>query len=115
MGSYAVKVIFKIAPATGNLPEECVAFIVSDLSSFPNYTCYAHVGQHGEASPEFFNECREATSDEWQELYNELVSIGYLPIIMNSKECWVNWKPFDRYPWLTHEITEREMGLPYDE
>jgi len=85
METYAVKVIFKIAPATGNLPEECVAFIVSDLSSFPNYTCYAHVGQHGEASPEFFNKCREATSDEWQELYNELVSIGYLPIIVNSE------------------------------
>mgnify|MGYP005827358275 CR=1 FL=1 len=109
MQSEAVKVVFKVTPW-----DECIAFILDDLSSFPNYTCYMHVGQHGEASPAFFDECREATVEEWQDLYNELREIGYSPIIKNSVASWGGGEA-DRTPWLKRHITDQEMVLPYNE
>jgi hypothetical protein len=38
---------------------------------------YQHVGQHGGASPELINELEKAHFNEYQDLANELLSIGY--------------------------------------
>lgn len=49
---------------------------------FPEATCqrgnimsYQHIGQHGEASLEFYNETKPAKKDEYAELYAELKGI----------------------------------------
>ena len=41
--------------------------------------CYAHLGQHCECSVAFIKEsCKEATEDEYKELFNELTNkVGY--------------------------------------
>ena len=39
--------------------------------------CYAHIGQHSQCSQEWFNECKQATPEEYESLAKELESIGY--------------------------------------
>ena len=39
--------------------------------------CYSHVGQHSSAHPDYANESREATPEEYNDLKEELESIGY--------------------------------------
>jgi hypothetical protein len=51
-----------------------------DLVSKEIYlNCYSHVGQHSICSQSFLREnCRKATKEEYQELFNELEnSVGY--------------------------------------
>jgi len=73
------RVIFKITPATKMFPvEECIAFFPDELVSVGAYiSSYMHVGQHGEASISFMEECRPAGDGEYEELKKELESIGY--------------------------------------
>ena len=40
-----------------------------------NVVCYAHYGQHGEATPGYLEECRQATPAEYAELHAELTGI----------------------------------------
>ena len=48
-------------------------------------TCYAHIGRHSACSPGYARECREATETEYQDLKNELQSLGYnLEVIENT-------------------------------
>ena len=44
-----------------------------------NLTTYAHIGQHSAICPEYVNitKCEEATKEEYQDLKEELESIGY--------------------------------------
>ncbi|MFN5417955.1 MAG: hypothetical protein ACK5B9_12930 [Flavobacteriia bacterium] len=43
-----------------------------------NKLSYSHIGQHSECSQEYANESREATKEEYLELYKELTNIvGY--------------------------------------
>lgn len=42
------------------------------------FSCYAHLGQHSTCSQSFLAEnCKKASHKEYQELFNELESIGY--------------------------------------
>ncbi len=42
------------------------------------FNSYAHIGQHSEACEEYIAECRNATPEEYKELFNELENqIGY--------------------------------------
>lgn len=43
------------------------------------FECYAHLGQHSTCSESFLREnCREATKEEYQDLFNELTNlVGY--------------------------------------
>jgi hypothetical protein len=41
------------------------------------FNSYAHIGQHSDACEEYISECRNATEDEYKDLFNELESIGY--------------------------------------
>lgn len=65
------RVIFKMSDG------ECVAFLLDCPANYGNVLSYMHVGQHGEASLEFFRECRLATEEEYKDLREELESIGY--------------------------------------
>lgn len=49
-------------------------------------TCYAHIGQHSACSPEYANQCKQATKTQYTDLYNELISIGYNIEIISKKE-----------------------------
>jgi hypothetical protein len=40
--------------------------------------CYQHIGQHGAIHPDYADESREATPDEYKDLKKELEDIGYL-------------------------------------
>lgn len=47
---------------------------------------YEHIGQHGEASIEFFRECISASPQEYAELKNELENLcGYNLEILSNK------------------------------
>jgi hypothetical protein len=61
----------------------------TNISPFTK-TCYSHIGQHSACSPEYANESREATPEEYADLKAELESIGYDLQIMNSKRPAIN-------------------------
>ena len=65
------RVIFKMSDG------ECVAFLLDCPAYYGNVLSYMHIGQHGEASLEFFRECELATEEEYKDLREELESIGY--------------------------------------
>lgn len=58
---------------------------IADLSG--NMTSYAHIGQHSAMSPDYLRDTTPAREDEYRELLDELVSIGYDPKIRRR----VNW------------------------
>jgi hypothetical protein len=47
-------------------------------------TCYAHVGQHSGCSKEYVKQCTPATFDQYQNLLEELISIGYSVTVLNK-------------------------------
>lgn len=49
-------------------------------------TCYAHVGQHSSCAPEYAQESREATPDEYVDLKAELEGRGYKLNVLNGTE-----------------------------
>lgn len=51
---------------------------VTPLAYFPKEgTCYAHIGQHSECSPEYVANLEKATPEQYADLKDELESIGY--------------------------------------
>lgn len=73
------KVIYKTTP-----DGEPIAFILDCPCLGANIMSYMHVGQHGEASYAFYKECRNATIEDYQELHDELKSIGYKPVALQK-------------------------------
>jgi len=41
------------------------------------YDSYSHIGQHSQCSIEYVSQCKEAHLGDSDDLYNELVNIGY--------------------------------------
>jgi len=74
------RVIFKMTPVRpkhDELESECIAFLL-DVDASPGWIMsYMHVGQHGEASIGFFNDCKLATPEQYADLMWELDDIGY--------------------------------------
>jgi hypothetical protein len=49
---------------------------IADVSH--NKMSYSHIGQHSSCSLDYVKECRKASQEEYQELFNELEnSVGY--------------------------------------
>jgi hypothetical protein len=48
-------------------------------------SCYSHIGQHSGCAPEYYKDLPLATKDEYQELHDELISIGYKLKVLDSK------------------------------
>ena len=77
----------KAAPSRDVEPETPVLFRVSSgeiTAVFPSepanryaITCYAHIGQHGACTLEWYGTTRAAKPDEYASLARELESIGY--------------------------------------
>lgn len=59
------------AEITAVFPEHSWSGVDSDM------TCYAHVGQHGACSIEWYHSTRRATPPEYAPLKRELESLGY--------------------------------------
>ena len=64
-----VKVIFRKADG------EIIAFFPELNANFGNILSYMHIGQHGEASYEFYLSTKKAEEEEYQALFNELKNI----------------------------------------
>lgn len=74
------RVVFKYDKGT----KDVVAFF-PDQRFGTNIMSYAHVGQHSEASLEYARECKPCkNADDYKELYDELVSIGYNLKVVNK-------------------------------
>lgn len=55
---------------------EVVAFLPELPAARGNIVCYAHTGQHSEASTDYYiNDTEKATPNEYKELHKELKSI----------------------------------------
>lgn len=48
-----------------------------------NRSCYAHIGQHSACAPEYAEACKEAGPEQFEDLKQELESIGYELEIIN--------------------------------
>jgi hypothetical protein len=70
------RVIFKMTGREWGR-KECVAFLLDCPANIGYILSYMTIGQHGEASMGFFNECKLATEEEYKDLREELESIGY--------------------------------------
>lgn len=75
------KVVFKIvAPwqiQGRRMPREVVAFFPDTTDASGIMTSYMRVGQHGDASVEFAQDCKSAKPEQYADLKEELESIGY--------------------------------------
>lgn len=54
---------------------EIIAFFPEASANFGNILSYMHIGQHGEASLEFYQETNKATETEYNTLMMELKAI----------------------------------------
>lgn len=74
-------VVFKMTPCIKNdgyeLESSCIAFLLNCSSNYGYILSYMHIGQHGEASVEFYHECVNATPEQYTDLKLELESMGY--------------------------------------
>lgn len=51
------------------------------------YECYSHIGQHSECDIRYLHECKQATTNEYLPLLNELIGQGYKDLeILNSQK-----------------------------
>jgi len=41
-------------------------------------TCYAHIGQHSGCDPDYTKKCTPATPEQYEDLKQELIGIGYI-------------------------------------
>lgn len=79
------RVILKRFP---RLPHEVIAFLPDTEARPGNITSYQHVGQHGEASLEFYRECTPIKGPlpyDALALVAELRLIGYDPVIAHRR------------------------------
>lgn len=70
-----VKVIFRKAKNPFTHEYEVIAFFPESDANYGNVLSYMQVGQHGEASLEFYYTTKKATEAEYKSLLMELKSI----------------------------------------
>ncbi len=71
-------------------------------------TCYAHIGQHSACHPDYAKECTEAPINQFLDLLQELISIGYNDLlVMNEQTILCRRSPTVR------EIKFGEGGIHY--
>ena len=63
-----MKVIFRKDRKDGTI----IAFYPECSANYGNIACYQHIGQHGEASLEYYYSTVKATANEYKEIYNEV-------------------------------------------
>ena len=70
-----VKVVFRKAKNPYTKEFEIIAFFPEGDANYGNILSYMHIGQHGEASLEFYHSTKKATEAEYKPLLEELKSI----------------------------------------
>lgn len=69
------RVIFKLEQGSKT---DVIAFLLDVPSNYGSVVCYAHIGQHSEASLEYARGCKPASPNLYSELKQELESLGYV-------------------------------------
>ena len=67
------RVVFRVDPKDG----EVIAFLPDEPANWSRVGCYTHIGQHSDASWDYYHTTKRATPDQYQELMNELNEWGY--------------------------------------
>ena len=80
-----VKVIFRKTKEG-----EIIAFFPEASANFGNILSYMHVGQHGEASHDFYMATKKATEKEYEALLKELKSIYNDCILVVKQKLYYN-------------------------
>lgn len=70
-----IKVIFRKAKNPYTNEYEIVAFFPEIDANYGNILSYMHIGQHSEASVEFYKETSKATREEYKSLLEELTAL----------------------------------------
>lgn len=70
-----VKVIFRKSKNPYTNEYEIIAFFPEIEANYGNILSYMHIGQHSEASLEFYHSTKKATEEEYKPLLNELKAI----------------------------------------
>lgn len=71
---------------------EVNAFLPDADVNWGRIMCYAHIGQHSEASLDYYREGRLAKPREYADLKRELERIGYkLQVIQRLRTDTINW------------------------
>ena len=70
-----VKVIFRKCKNPYTNEWEIVAFFPECIATYGHVMSYMHVGQHGEASLEFYRTTKKATPEEYADLLEELKGV----------------------------------------
>ena len=80
------KVCFLVNESDKETQKEIFAFFPFLKESPGCYLSYAHLGQHSQCCLDYALESREASINEAEDLYKELVSIGYNDLELISFE-----------------------------
>lgn len=82
-------VLFLIEKPEGNLPCNVFAFFPDDQDSTADkniFSCYAHIGQHSGCHIDYAKECKEANFNQYNDLLEELLQIGYNNLNILNKQ-----------------------------
>ena len=97
MNKEKVKVIFRKAKNPYTKEYEVIAFFPQISANFGNILSYMHIGQHSEATLEFYWETKKATEEEYKPLLNELNGI-YDDCILEVKQK-LNYRDLRNKAW----------------
>src|ERR1700760_3682255 len=75
----ATPVVFRVHPSPKEHGSEVIAVFPCEPADMDGQTmtCYAHVGQHGACSQDWYNQTRPARPEEYADLKAELESAPY--------------------------------------
>lgn len=79
-----LKVIFRKDRKDGTI----IAFYPECSANYGNIVCYQHIGQHGEASLEYYYSTVKASPDEYRELYNEVKDQALVELDVKQRLCY---------------------------
>ena len=68
------RIVFKYDPADGTV----IAFLPDEAAPPGLIATYAHVGQSSYASLAFYQSCKTAEPEQYEELMRELIDLGYV-------------------------------------
>ena len=80
-----LQVIFRMVYNPYTKRYECEAFLPEDPVRYGRIGNYAHIGQHSEASLEYYWKSKKASPEQYAELYKELQRI-YDDVILVIKQ-----------------------------
>lgn len=83
MQNEVTRVIFRVNEKYGE-----VVAVFPEIPSSPRYSecmCYAHIGQHGGCTIEWYSKTRAAKHNEYADLLRELQRVGYDDLVIRKR------------------------------